>query len=490
MTTTATEVTRTIDTTAIESLFFDHWNNTTLPRGTGDHYVWRDLASLNSEKHEDLRYALQQVVEEYRSGTRWDSTRAAGSRFWHHVQARNGGRWTRTYEDDERACSVMGEWLHSQQAFVDGLPVRIPNPATTVAEWEPGRCLAAAYLSDGSLVSVLEVFGDGSVTAIDGHGATRTSLTTNDVHRITRETPLIVTTDNPDHLGSRHVVGSTLYMVRQYGTSGTRIYVGPNPNTGDHEYLGFVTLTNLRVEVAPAVVRPDRVRNTRQDGWDPEGRCRLVLPANNEDSSGLIDAYYRDGNNWRNAETRLEYLYEGEPLTHRTTGATGTYVGNLNDRDINVMQDGARVSWNREEALRVVTSPLVAQVDPVVEIDGVKYVPLSVVEKDLETMKAVIHKGADDNGLCAVYDKVMAKSDAATDFLKMGGRPRSRVVRMTRTVEVSWYQVVTSTSDDDARAQALAACSEVGRTIPVPSVDGLDGYRVRPGDITVTEVAM
>jgi hypothetical protein len=133
-------------------------------------------------------------------------------------------------------------------------------------------------------------------------------------------------------------------------------------------------------------------------------------------------------------------------------------------------------------------APKPPKVDPVVEIDGVKYVPLAVIEKDIETMKTVIHKGADENGLCGVYDKVMAKSDDATDFLKMGGRPKRRVVRMNRNVEVSWYVEVVASSDDDARAQALDSSATIG-AVPSPTFAGVGGFRSRAGEITVTEVA-
>ena len=126
---------------------------------------------------------------------------------------------------------------------------------------------------------------------------------------------------------------------------------------------------------------------------------------------------------------------------------------------------------------------------PVVTIGGIQYVPLAVVEADLESMRSVIHRGATDNGLCPVYDKVMAASDATTTLLKMCVRPKVRTVYMERRVDVAWRVEVMSTSDEDAerQARALMGGQELVRD---PDVTGVYGFRGRyPAAAVVTRVA-
>jgi len=91
-----------------------------------------------------------------------------------------------------------------------------------------------------------------------------------------------------------------------------------------------------------------------------------------------------------------------------------------------------------------------------------------VIDKDIATQTAVLHKGSVEHSLCGVYDRVTAESDRRTEYIKMGKRYRDYDVQVEQTVVIRRTIRVTQAVDEaTARTNArLLASDYVPRNIP------------------------
>lgn len=99
--------------------------------------------------------------------------------------------------------------------------------------------------------------------------------------------------------------------------------------------------------------------------------------------------------------------------------------------------------------------------------EGREYVLKDDVIADFTLAREILHKGADANGLCGVYDKVGREVDESTLLFKMGTRPRRRRMRGTVTIEVSYDLITTGTYSTDEEAVA-GITAEIVPHLPMP----------------------
>ena len=148
---------------------------------------------------------------------------------------------------------------------------------------------------------------------------------------------------------------------------------------------------------------------------------------------------------------------------------TNVYSSTLNARQrINVSRDpgvrpGESFGYVSLRSVVVATDvPVVPAPEPAPpveayrDVDGVRYVRLDVVERDLEHLRTTLHTGAKANGLCPVYDKTVRDVDSGTQVLKMGSRYTTFDVALEQTITVRrTIRVEGARDEDDARARAV-----------------------------------
>lgn len=179
---------------------------------------------------------------------------------------------------------------------------------------------------------------------------------------------------------------------------------------------------------------------------------RAVYVSTSPTTGGTVDQMDWDGSDWvvdPVPHTHLRVMQAGDPVVSSNafvdssgttvplgTRATVTRVGR-GDITLRVTPVGGitAVDWPLHRVAYdgpTKADGAAASTDDVLKVvDGVEYLLKSVVDKDMADLAAILHKRADENGLCSVYDRSAREVDQATTYLKMGRRPRTRQVSAT-----------------------------------------------------------
>lgn len=281
------------------------------------------------------------------------------------------------------------------------------------------------------------------------------------------------------------------------------VYLRPQYDSGSQEIdvrIGDV-VRSLRRDAVRFVdpgehagyVRPTPARGQRVLLAD--GRIASVIEGNANDGWSLY-TFDRNGINRRRETVRdqdIVYVLVPDVTRLRVTNASTaystaglaprtvvTYRGpfSTSDRAVYFRFDDDHPSYPHQErytcqssfeVVRDAASPSTVEEPKVAKIvhNGEEYVRLADVLADHAKAVEILHKGADDNGLCRVYDNVGKKVDEATTLFKMGTRPRRHRMKGTFTVEVSYDLLTTDPyrTDEEAVAGLTALLTA---HIPVP----------------------
>lgn len=293
-----------LDYSAIDAATVEFLRTTELRRNAG---TLAARGNLRRDLQDAIHATVRAMVDDYRGGTRWTSTREAGRAFWTNAVriARTEGRgFASDYSAHDESCDQMGEWLRATiLPLVDSLPT---VPVQTLNEeswpaWEqagPGMAVPA-YTREGTLVMVDQVHSDGSVSAWQASGTPTAFGSSTMLRRVTKETRLEVTSDD-DHLG--RPVGATVYYVSTLSGRRDReqsIHVSDYPNTVDGDHMGYKYLRSVRVhaeqpvpvQVVDATVVVDGVEYVRKDVIDRDIKHMVETLHKGAVDNGLCPVY-------------------------------------------------------------------------------------------------------------------------------------------------------------------------------------------------------
>ncbi|MGV0949400.1 MAG: hypothetical protein ACOYB3_01920 [Azonexus sp.] len=268
---------------------------------------------------------------------------------------------------------------------------------------------------------------------------------------------------NRSTYGELCVAGTEYVFDRTYSVWDKAIYIR---NVGADRALGYMCQSDFEPVLAALPVRDvaGRVLRTKQTVYTADGQVGLVLAEDNHDDSthadriGRLKVYKRNTGAWRDSylpRDEVNFAQVGDPIIN--DGVTGLFVRNHDDEMLVVTVNDVEAQWRRQDCRYTGQhgAPKPGIENLVVTIEGVEYVQKAVVDKDIETMVRVLHKGSVEHSLCGVYDRVTAEADRRTDYIKMGPRYRTWDVEVEQTVVIRRLIRVENVVDEEtARSQA------------------------------------
>jgi hypothetical protein len=499
----------------IHEAFREYLNTTRLRRDGGSGVIaaagsWRDRPKMD-----DVMAALDAVVADYRAGrlTSLD-TRYLGERFWRAVVARldSGeavGAWNyaREYPNDDLACRQVGEWLVANRHLADDITVPVnTTPATVVLTagdpvWIQSRNTLGEYRGmSGTLASV--------VYRRDGERPTTVAVPLDDL-RPMRGVPMTLIPDGPrstyslDHAlrsDPQEVTFFRWYNEAEGLTRDQALYV-TQPSGVSSE---FIPAWRLQPAVMPVEAQSDgrEIRAGAEAGWVFHRVTGRIVWAQGFSQDGqAFDAYpRRNGGGVRlgsSATRSVDYawLHTGDPLVVQDRSSYGLHLEGRSWEVANLLpvhhedaiyvraangETRARNGYSAVTAVTVDVTAALAGRDKVTEvgehvltIDGVEYVRKATVDADMEALTSTLHRAADANGLCAVYDRTVVQVDEATTLLKMGAvRGRYRAV-VTETYTITREVEVANEHRSDDHARSAAEVTAALRMADFPGATGL-----------------
>lgn len=448
--------------------------------------------NMNPDKVEHTLVAVERLAREHNTGGNIGTTaREVGSRFWRYVAEVPGARdrWsyrlTDEYPHDRTTCEQIGEWLIAHRHLT-----------TTVTDAAEPRRLS---VGDPVWVRPHEVMGQ--VVSV---GASRVRVTYREINGMRQRdvafsqddvTPLrdvdMVLRDGPrsGYEGDSPVNDGVRWRFDRWwspdGLDRDQAVWMSRTDTGATRYIaaqrfipasvigdrGPETTTNLD---ARFLYRRSDGKIVWAQGWSANGRAFDAYERSREDQTGrnIGVGQYRDYAEFEPG-TPIEMVNPGGSHGYAYAANPGdvTYFARFREQPrgnyaIGVHSDERRarqaeshgyVGVNHVRVKVETVTPTVAPEsgDNVITVDGVEYVRKSVVDEDTATIARILHTGAEANGLCAVYDRVVGEANAATTLLNLGGRTRTRYVTVTETYTVRRVIEVPNTqSDDQARDMA------------------------------------
>ena len=282
-------------------------------------------------------------------------------------------------------------------------------------------------------------------------------------------------TEVRDATYTEHCVAGVEYLFdRVYSSQDRAIYVREVGATRDRGYMAQSSFVPI-LPASPRAWDQGRMPRTKQTVFTPNGEVGLVLAEDNvvhtDHRVGQIKVYKRNTGAWRDSlvpMTEVNFAVAGDPIVNN--GVTGLFVRNVNDDTLDVTVNGVNANWRRQDCTYTgqPSAPKPTIENLVVVVDGVEYVRKDVIDKDIATQTAVLHKGSVEHSLCGVYDSVTAESDRRTEYIKMGQRYRNYDVQVEQTVVIRRTIRVTQVVDEaTARTNARALASDyVPRNIP------------------------
>jgi hypothetical protein len=370
------------------------------------------------------------------------------------------------YEQDTQ--DFLHQWFVDSRAAIDrGLASLVPEaqPAATDANLSHVLIYGDLVAYEGRLFRVsTNQNADGVFTgwASDTYGSHDTR-TLNRADVVWMEPGVARLRRRTDYRSTYNEVctpGTEYVFNRVYSDQDRAIYVSL-----DGREVGFMCQSDFE-PVLPVSRRWDtgRVLRTKQAVYMEGNVIGLCLAEDNHDEArnhpNEIKVYTRERARWVDRyypKEQVHFAVEGDNLVH-TDGTTATFVSNYNDPDIDVrLVNGTEMRWPRENVRYTgnPATPAPPKPNPVVVIDGIEYVRKDVVDADVETMKATLHKGSVEHSLCGVYDRVTAQSDAKTDYVKLGMRYRDYDVVVEQNVVIRRViRVPQATDEGTARDNA------------------------------------
>lgn len=402
-----------------------------------------------------------------------------------HVWCEAAGR--RDFSYDHTTEEFLHNWFRDERVRIDGIlaalvPVAGQNLATPPVDPNLTRSLIegdmVAY--EGLLYRVYRTQreGDDIVTIWrdeNGRAQRNRDVPRADVYWMEPGVAHVRRADSNDNIYPEVCVRGNEYLFsRVYSPQDRAIYVHA---VGSTRALGYMTQSSF-VPVLPASPRAwdqGRRLRTKQTVFTPNGEVGLVLAEDNvvhtDHRAGTIKVYKRTGSRWTDSlvpQTEVNFAMVGDPIVN--DGVTGLFVRNDSDEMFDVTVEGVTANWRRQDCTYTgqpgAPKPTIENL--VVVVDGVEYVRKDVIDKDIATQTAVLHKGSVEHSLCGVYDRVTAESDRRTEYIKMGPRYRDYDVQVEQTVVIRRTIRVTQAVDEaTARTNARTLASDyTPRNIP------------------------
>lgn len=477
---------------ALRTEFRRFLDTTTLVRDAG---TICSAGAMNPDKVEHTLVAVERLAREHNAGVSIGTTaREVGSRFWRYVAEAPGAtdRWssrlTEEYPHDRTSCEQIGAWLIEHRH----LTTTVSNVGTTETRrlsvgdpvWvRPHEVMAEVVGLPEGRVRVTYRPVEGGMRQRDVAFPLEDVMPLRGVDMVLRDGPRSgYDADNAANEGVRWRFDrwwspegldrdQAVWMRRQ--------------DTGDEAFIAaqrFVPASVISDRGPEATTNLDaRFLYRRQDGkivwaqgWSTNGRAFDAYERSREDQVGRFFgvSQYRDFAEFEPG-TPIEMVNPGGSHGYAYAANPGdvTYFARFREQPrgnyaIGVHSDERRARQAESHGyvgvnhVRVKVESVAPTVAPepsehVITVDGVEYVRKSVVDEDTATIARILHAGAESNGLCAVYDRVVGEANAATTLLNLGGRARTRFVTVTETYTVRRViEVPGSTSDDHAREQA------------------------------------
>lgn len=196
----------------------------------------------------------------------------------------------------------------------------------------------------------------------------------------------------------------------------------------------------------------------------PDGSVGLV-PRWTIDNHRVGDPTYRVWRSDRSSDTSMVegadfyWLHRGDPIT--ASGQETIYIG-PGANEFNVQTEiGACRSNEIRQTLWETHSPAEAgtpaTIAETVTVEGVEYVRKDMIDKDMTTLKTIMHAEADRRRWCGEYDDIAARTDAEMTYLKLGLRRPAWTVSFDQTITVRRTMTLPAGEySDEARVREYA----------------------------------